>query len=169
MKTPTIRKIVAIGFLLITCLPGLLFLYLDLKQRHIRHKMEEKLERSSLQEVRIPENSLVWYEEGRELIIDDKLFDVLSIRVEKGIAIVSGLFDYEETRLKDQVERLQRQQEKEDEGGSDFLVSFSAFFIEDHAVSLHHPVSFVLKHNSYWQFRNIEPIQDIICPPPKQS
>jgi len=169
VKTPTTRKIVAIGFLLITCLPGLLFLYLDLKQRHIRHKMEEKLERSSLQEVRIPESSLVWYEEGRELIIDDKLFDVVSIRIEKGIAIVSGLFDYAETRLKEQVERLHRKQEREDKGGSDFLVSFSAFFMEDHAVSLRHPVSFVLKHNAYWQFRIIEPIPDILSPPPKQS
>lgn len=169
MKTPTIRKTAAIGFLVITCLPGLLFVYLELKQRHIRHKMEEKLERSSLQEVRVPESSLVWYEEGRELIIEEKLFDVLSIRIENGIAIISGLFDHEETRLKDQVERLQRKKEKEDEGGSDFLVTFSAFFNEDHAVSLHHPVYFVLKHNSYWQFRNIEPIQDILSPPPRQS
>lgn len=159
----------AIGFLLITCLPGLLFLYLHLEQRYIRHKMEEKLERSSLQEVRIPESSLVWYEEGRELIIDDKLFDVVSIRIDKGIAIVSGLFDYQETRLKEQVERLQRRQEKQDEGGSDFLVSFTVFFFEDHAVSLHHPASFVLKHNTYWQFRIIEPIQEILSPPPRQS
>ncbi len=158
----------AIGFLLITCLPGLLFLYLKLEQLHIRHKMEEKLERSSLQEIRIPERSLVWYEEGRELIIDDNLFDVVSIRIEKGIAIVSGLFDYEETRVKDKVERLHRKQEKENEGGSDFLVSFSAFFIEDHVVSLHHPVPFVLKHNSYWQFRIVEPIKDILSPPPRQ-
>ena len=159
----------AIGFLLITCLPGLLFLYLKLEQQHIRHKMEEKLERSSLQELRIPESSLVWYEEGRELIIDDNLFDVISIRIEKGIAIVSGLFDYEETRVKDKVERLHRKQEKENEGGSDFLVSFSAFFSEDHPVSLHHPVPFVIIHNYYWQFRFIEPIQDIHHPPPKQS
>ena len=153
---------------MITSLPGLLFLYLKLEQQRIRHKMEEKLERGSLREVRLPETSLVWYEEGRELIIDDKLFDVLSIRIENGIAIVSGLFDYEETRLKEKVERLHRKQEKENEGGSDFLVSFSAFFIEDHAVSLHHPVPFVLIHNSYWQFRIIEPIQDIHYPPPRQ-
>lgn len=62
--------------------------------------MKEALEQSLLQGLVIPAAELQWFKPGKEIVVDNQLFDVKSIRYsEDGNAYISGLFDREESIL----------------------------------------------------------------------
>lgn len=62
--------------------------------------MKEELEQSLLQELVIPTGELQWFKPGKEIVVDNQLFDIKSIRYsEDGNAYITGLFDKEETIL----------------------------------------------------------------------
>ena len=52
-----------------------------------------------LQTLSIPVSGLVWYEKDRELLLDGRMFDVVSLEVCDGVAHVRGFFDDLETEL----------------------------------------------------------------------
>ena len=68
--------------------------------------MLEKLERNHLQRISIATDRIQWYEEGREIIVDGKMFDIKSSKVANDSTIFYGLYDHEETALKQQVESI---------------------------------------------------------------
>jgi len=62
--------------------------------------MKFKLEQSLLQDIVIPSAELQWFKPGKEIVVDNQLFDIKSIRYsEDGNAYISGLFDKEESIL----------------------------------------------------------------------
>jgi hypothetical protein len=66
----------------------------------------EKLESEQLTTVRIAVSELVWYEEGRELIINNELFDVESFEIQNDTMIAKGLSDAKETAINSVVNKL---------------------------------------------------------------
>ena len=52
-----------------------------------------------LRTLTIPVSGLVWYEKDRELLLDGRMFDVVSLEVRDGVAHVRGFFDDLETEL----------------------------------------------------------------------
>lgn len=165
MNRTLFRAFVVVGLLLITSLPGLLFLLFQARQIYVRHEMEEKLEQSNLQLIKIPKASLVWFEKGQEVIINGKLFDVKSMHYENDIAFLTGLFDDEETKLKEKIEKLE-QQRQDDNSFYSKLIGLDCFK-ENHI-----PFQFCfdklrLTHTSYWRF-DIKPCyHEHQSPPPK--
>lgn len=62
--------------------------------------MKQELEQSLLQDIVIPSAELQWFKPGKEIVVDNQLFDIKSIRYSKdGNAYISGLFDKEESIL----------------------------------------------------------------------
>lgn len=62
--------------------------------------MKEALEQSLLQDLVIPAAELQWFKPGKEIVVDNQLFDIKSIRYgNDGKAYISGLFDKEESIL----------------------------------------------------------------------
>ena len=88
-------------FLLVLILAPLSYMFLlQSRQQKIRHRMKEVLEQSLLQELVIPAGELQWFKPGKEIVVDQQLFDIKSIRYsEDGNAYITGLFDKEETIL----------------------------------------------------------------------
>jgi len=159
------KAIVVVGLLLITSLPGLLFLLFQARQIYVKHEMEEKLEKSSLQLIKLPTASLVWQENGDEALIDGKLFDVKSVHYENEFAILLGLFDEEETKLKKKIEKL-REQGQDDNSFYSKLIGLD-YFKENHI-----PFDFTfntntLKHKSHWRFCLRPCYYEHQSPPPK--
>lgn len=98
-------------------LPGLLCVYYEWAQFQAREEMEEKLEHEQLQHLQLSEASIIWYKPGKEILINGKLFDVKKMDVENGTAFISGLYDDQETVIKDQLQSLQKKQDKNQHSG----------------------------------------------------
>ena len=68
--------------------------------------MIEKLEHSQLHKITLHNDAVHWYKKMKEIVVNSTLFDVHSFTVEKDSTHFWGLFDNEETALKNQVGKL---------------------------------------------------------------
>jgi hypothetical protein len=96
-----VRKKTIIAFILgCTVLIPLLFSGgLQLFQQYIKYRASQELESSSLITVSFPLSKVKWMEEGREIMVDGKMFDIKTYTEKNGILIATGVFDEKETRI----------------------------------------------------------------------
>lgn len=62
--------------------------------------MKEKMEQAELHTIALADNEIQWAKAGKEIWVQGKMFDIKSIEHKDGITIFKGLFDEEETILK---------------------------------------------------------------------
>jgi hypothetical protein len=94
------QKITAFLLLVLILAPLSYMFILQSRQQRIRQRMKYQLEQSLLQDIVMPAAELQWFKPGKEIVIDNQLFDIKCIRYgEDGNAYISGLFDKEETIL----------------------------------------------------------------------
>jgi hypothetical protein len=106
------KKIIPLILLTILASAPLMVPAWFMMSRHlIRLEMLEKMEEQNLVSVEILATEFQWHEEGREIIINGKMFDVKSITLSHGVYFIKGLFDEKETELK---QAFQDQQEEQD-------------------------------------------------------
>lgn len=93
------NHIIPVFFLLITLAPTLFMGGLQVLQFYIRQRMEAALEKESLVTITVPAAGVVWYEEGREIKVNGRMFDIESYTVKDGLFTALGIYDDEETRV----------------------------------------------------------------------
>lgn len=93
------NKLIAFIFLLIISVPVFLSVKFILEENMIWEEVEEKMNTAVLQSVSIAKADIIWVKAGKEILLDDKLFDVKHIEYSNGMAILTGFFDTEETEL----------------------------------------------------------------------
>jgi hypothetical protein len=94
------KKITALTFCLLGAFPLFFILFSGFKQQQIRHRMKERLELEMLHTITIAESDVQWLNEGKEMLINGRMFDVKSFqRSNNNKIIVTGLFDDDETAL----------------------------------------------------------------------
>jgi hypothetical protein len=94
-----IRHIGALVFLGIVSLPQFLIVGLLGLQVYVRHRLEERFEKEAAVSLVIPAGELVWVKPGREILVENQMFDIKAIRYEGGQALLTGIFDHQETRI----------------------------------------------------------------------
>lgn len=78
---------------------------LQIKTWMVQHEMIENLEHSQLQTIFLKTESIQWKEEGKELIIQNCLFDVKNFeKLGEDTYKVVGLFDKEEKNIYDNID-----------------------------------------------------------------
>jgi len=98
----TVTKKLAVSILLLSGTVPLLFvIYFFAQQQILRHRMNGKLEEMHLQSVTLNNNDILWIEMGKECMINGHLFDVRSMNVVDGVTTIKGLYDEDETMLKE--------------------------------------------------------------------
>lgn len=102
------KKTITYLLLLLTAVPLIYILTFKVQQQHIRHKMKEKLEAAVLHKVSIPEHQVHWMKEGKEIKVSGKMFDIKSFELKNGVYVFTGLFDDEETELREQLQKEQQ-------------------------------------------------------------
>jgi hypothetical protein len=107
------KKIMAFSLLLLVAMPLLIFSFLQLKQLYIQHQMEERLELASLKTIELSYNSFTWIKNGKEILINNKLFDVKSFTKKENSIVFTGLYDNDEDSIQKSIEHL-AQHEKND-------------------------------------------------------
>ncbi len=97
---PAFRNITSFLFILLGLVPVLTILVFSVRQQAIRHQMIEKLEREQLHSIVLADAEIQWAKTGKEIWVDGKMFDIKSIAHKGDSTIFKGLFDLEETVLK---------------------------------------------------------------------
>lgn len=91
--------IIPLFFLVLTLAPILFMAGLQAFQFYIKQRMEASLERDALHTVTLPAAEVHWYEEGREILVDGKMFDIKTYSIQDGVFTAQGVFDEEETEI----------------------------------------------------------------------
>jgi hypothetical protein len=108
LKTTT-KKIAASLFTLLGLAPLLFIIFAGIKQQEIRHNMKRQLEIKMLHTITLARKDVHWYKEGKELLINGRMFDVRSFQpASDGKIIFSGLYDDDETSLVNKVRENQQ-------------------------------------------------------------
>lgn len=162
------RKITA-AFLLVLVLAPISFMFVfQVRQQAIQRRMKEKLEDQLLQVIVLNEDNIHWFKPGKEIVLQDRFFDVKHIEhLPDGNARLTGLYDEEETVL---VERLKQTQDEESDNSTQQLVSF---FLQiqvlpgDETEAKLFPAIILNLHHCFDDSNLASPFRGIITPPPQ--
>ena len=127
--------------------------------------MEEKLEKSFLQTIRLKKEDLVWVKKGKEIRIGNHLFDVKSIKENNGIYEVKGLYDEDEDILHEQLNESQHNTDQQSQK------SLSHFFFQLYTVvenisseQLNNTIR--PEYSDYFSCHLPSPSAELLTPPP---
>ena len=160
-----IKKIISIPLLALSVMPLLFSFYFIIHQKIIRHRMEEKLERSFLQTIKLKKEDLVWVKKGKEIRIGNHLFDIKSIKEKNGICEIRGLYDEDEDLLHEQLNESQRNKDQQPQK------CLLQFFFQPYTVS-ENTFSELLnntikpEHSDYFSCHLPSPSSELLTPPP---
>ena len=169
MKYGIIKKITAFLVLLVITLPVAFLLFLQVQQVLVRYKMLEKLEESFLQTITIEEENIQWIKPEKELLIGNKLFDVKHYKIENGKISLTGLFDYEETRIENHLRNLGA--DNHSEGKSLVLMKLLHLLQNVFFTQIKFTDILIIRTHSYCDYFYIPLLtlfKAILTPPPKQ-
>lgn len=103
MRTAT-KKIASILFILLGTTPWLFVFIFLIRQEAIRHEMKEELEKDIPKQVLvIPDSDIHWVKKGKEIFVNNRMFDIKTMISRNGLTTFTGLYDEQETALKKQL------------------------------------------------------------------
>lgn len=109
-------KHITTGFLLVlAAMPLVYILFARVHQQSIRHMMKERLESQILQTVVLPEEEILWVKDGKEILVNGRMFDIRSAYLQNGEYVFTGLYDDDETQLLKQLQNNQQKSNSEDQ------------------------------------------------------
>jgi hypothetical protein len=91
-------------------LPVMAVCLLQYRQIALQRRGKERLEKELLQTVSVPKEALRWAKQGKEIWINDHLFDVKSYSLVNNVYIFKGLYDEDETLVVKALRQQNRQQ-----------------------------------------------------------
>lgn len=132
--------------------------------------MVERLEHSNLQKITVAKQAIKWHEKGKEIIIDNKLFDVESSTIKNDSVIFKGLFDEKETLIKKNVDLLIEHQNKHSSAANSITqLVFQVWYNTYLEFKLIHPVNALMPNND-WRYKEnlLSASHSPASPPPKK-
>jgi hypothetical protein len=161
-------KITALFFLIAVFAPLIYICSFQVKQLIIQSEALEKLKTESLQEITISKDDVRWIKNGKELILDNRLFDVERFQQVNDSLILFGLFDEEETRLSEQLNHALQKGSADFNKKIDHLIQLlqDLFYQQKHSINF----AFISKKIIHFKLipKNIiEPFAMVIFPPPR--
>ncbi len=88
-------------FCLLTASPLLFISGLQGFQLYLKSRVERVLESETLETLSFPVASVQWVEEGREILVEGKMFDIKDFTIKDGVFQATGFFDEDETKVVD--------------------------------------------------------------------
>lgn len=110
--------------------------------------MEEEMEGRSLLTISIPKAELNWYKKNKEVIVDGKLFDVKDSYQDGELIFLIGLFDADETDLKNKIQLLSNADEDE-KANSELAHQYFSIQLFHFANTIDLPRSYILIKSSF--------------------
>jgi hypothetical protein len=163
-----IKKITILFFILPGIVPLLFIIFTLIKQQAIHRKMEQQLESKMLHTITLAESDIHWLKEGKEILINGRMFDVKTFKnIGIGKVVITGLFDEEETLLVNQVKK--QHQNDTDNGTKSLAQFFQLLQITHHNTSEEIFIPYFSCSNYFPgdESRPTSPFVTILTPPPQ--
>ncbi len=118
------KKITVFGLLLLLAIPLIFTLTVLLKQRALQYHNRERLNTELLQTVIVLKQELNWLKEGKEAVINGKLFDVKSYKTEGNNVLLTGFFDGKEDILVQHINKIVQEKNEKNNPVNQLAVKF---------------------------------------------
>ena len=163
------KNIILIFLLCLVAMPLFFSVYTMIEKKIIEHRMQGKLEQECLQTITLEASAVTWLKKNKELLINGEPFDVSSMSRNGESITVTGLFDNQEKKLEEQLERYNHSQERSASSkNSLLLLFFTTWYQTNEPIDLTTPF-FVYKKQAPQKHRGktCKLYQEIIIPPPR--
>lgn len=164
------KRIIASVFIAVACMPFTMSIYFVAQQQVIHVNVARQFKVQPLETISIHKTKVAWVREGKELLLNDKLFDVKSFSEAGDYLKVTGLFDAKEDELNDQVLKSEQDKSPANPTCNNLLFSFLFQPLFSNLNSIHLSNSGLLTSNNY-NISNDENLysiyRNITSPPPK--
>ena len=98
------RSIAPLLLLFLSAMPLLFALFIQVKQEVIRNRMKANLASLHLQTITVRKENVRWVEGEKEILVNGRMFDIKSRKLQNDIYSFSGLYDDDETTFVQQIE-----------------------------------------------------------------
>lgn len=105
-----VKNLLSLILPVLSLMPVLFSACFTVQLKIARQEAMEKLEKSMLQTIRLQKKDFTWEKKGKEIRINGKFFDIKSIRKEKGVYVITGIYDEQEDLLHRQLLTTQNKQ-----------------------------------------------------------
>ena len=164
------KRIIASFFMAVACMPLTMSVYLLAQQQVIHANVSGHFKEQPLQTISIQTTKVVWVREGKEILLNDKLFDVKFFSETGDYLKVTGLFDAKEDELNNQIQKSEQDKSPANQTSNNLLFSFLFQPLFSNLNSIHLSNSWFLTLNNY----NFSPAENLYSiyrnvssPPPK--
>gem|GEM_PF-3208712 len=147
--TRTVRRKTAIA-LLLSCIIAFPLLFsggVQAFQQYVKGTVEERLQSEALVTLSIPASGVQWLEEGRELLINGKMFDIKSYLQKDGYLVATGVYDEGETWIMELLNHFNDKQQNQ------FIIQLlliaQSFVVALWIMNKEVPTKTVLQHHCY--------------------
>jgi hypothetical protein len=164
------KPLIASVFIAVVCMPFAMSIYFVGKQQSIHLNIARQFKIRQLETISIHKTSVTWVREGKELLVNDKLFDVKFFSETGDYLKVTGLFDTKEDELNKQVLKSENEKSPVNPTSNNLLFSFLFQPLFSNLHSIYSSDRGILTSNDY-NFSNDENLysiyRNITSPPPK--
>ena len=165
------NKLIAFTFLLIVSVPIFLSIKFILKEILIEQEVEEKMKTEVLQSVRIAKAAVNWVKLDKEILFDNKIFDVKYFESTDDIVTLTGFFDSQETELITELKKYAEGNDKENPF-SELVFKFQFSPLYNSHAEMSCSTNWHCISNQYHSFVStlpVAPTLDFTHPPKSQS
>lgn len=106
------KTITTVLLLLLLAVPLLFSVFFIVKQKIVQYRMEQQLEKQSLQTITTAAADITWVKEGKEALIEGRLFDVKNYSIKSAVITLTGLYDTAEEMIKEKIKAAGSQNNK---------------------------------------------------------
>lgn len=164
------KRIIASLIIALACMPFTMSIYFVAQQQLIHVNVARQFKIQPLETISIHKTRVSWIREGKELLINDKLFDVKFFSEAGDYLRVTGLFDTKEDELNNQVLKSEKENSPVNPTSNNLLFSFLFQPLFSNLSSIYFSGSGILTSTNYnfSQDENLYSIyRNITSPPPK--
>lgn len=160
--------LVGILFACIALMPVIIATWYCISQSLIYQQMETAMELELLESITFKTSDLIWLKAGKEILVDNKPFDVKKVHKIADSSVITGLFDHKEKKLKEILGKFDHS-DKEQNNPVKITSPFSLFTPAQNIV-LNALISPLLKEDNYLCYNELFRQNDyslITAPPPR--
>lgn len=157
--------IIPVTFLALLVLPLLTIVFFQGVQWFLKSNADERMREKRTEVITLQVASIQWEKQGKELVVDGKMFDVASYNISNGILTAQGFFDTEETGILHLLLSLQK-----NKNGTP--LRHALFMLQCFAVCISLLYSFklypiIIAHHTIFSFLLPCPSYLVLSPPPR--
>jgi len=140
----TKKKIITFILLLAVAAPLLFSSGFLINKEWLQYKANERLQQGQLLNITTDISNITWIKKDKEVIVNNKLFDVKSAAIHGNEITLTGFFDEDEDKLNKSIKDLLKQNDEGSCMEDDQLTEFFSFPINTHSVDFN--------VNTDWQY-----------------